>query len=119
MDKALRDKWVKALRSGRYRQGKWNLRSDGPSIADSRFCCLGVLAQVAKRDKWKRANDNWYIRGELAYLPDGYLDWDTQSQLSFMNDLEQSDFSKIADWIEENIPVEETSDTRTGEANAE
>lgn len=39
----LRDKWAAALRSGRYEQGRGALQKEG------RYCCLGVLAGVAKR----------------------------------------------------------------------
>ena len=34
-------KWVKALRSGKYRQGRGSLKWDG------RYCCLGVACVVA------------------------------------------------------------------------
>jgi hypothetical protein len=40
--KANRKLWVKALRSGKYKQGTKVLRS-----ADNAFCCLGVLCAVA------------------------------------------------------------------------
>lgn len=40
MDKKLARKWVDALRSGKYKQGKAALFSDG------KYCCLGVLAKV-------------------------------------------------------------------------
>jgi hypothetical protein len=38
----LRKKWVDALRSGKYKQGKGYLHSK-----DDTFCCLGVLCDVA------------------------------------------------------------------------
>jgi hypothetical protein len=37
----LRKKWVDALRSGKYKQGKGSLRS-----ANGAYCCLGVLCDV-------------------------------------------------------------------------
>jgi hypothetical protein len=45
MPKALRDKWVAALRSGDFGQCQNELRS-----SDGRYCCLGVLAVVAGED---------------------------------------------------------------------
>lgn len=37
-------KWIAALRSGDYEQGKGALHKDG------KFCCLGVLCDLAKKD---------------------------------------------------------------------
>lgn len=36
------EKWVKALRSGDYKQGQFNLNKDG------KFCCLGVACELFK-----------------------------------------------------------------------
>lgn len=41
MKKSIMEKWVKALRSGEYKQGKDRLRSK-----DDKFCCLGVLCNL-------------------------------------------------------------------------
>lgn len=41
MNKELKEKWVAALRSGKYEQGTGALRS-----VDNRYCCLGVLCEV-------------------------------------------------------------------------
>jgi len=41
MDRDLMKKWVKALRSGKYKQGKQVLQN-----AKGEFCCLGVLADI-------------------------------------------------------------------------
>lgn len=43
MTKKLIEKWVKALRSGKYKQGQMELRNP---VTDS-YCCLGVLCEVA------------------------------------------------------------------------
>lgn len=42
MEKKLKTKWVKALRSGRYEQGNSYLKFG------HKFCCLGVLGAVCK-----------------------------------------------------------------------
>lgn len=42
MKKELKRKWVKALLSGKYKQGKYWLRNEG------KYCCLGVLRAVNK-----------------------------------------------------------------------
>jgi hypothetical protein len=40
-------KWLAALRSGEYRQGKHALNTGGP---EGQFCCLGVLCEVALQE---------------------------------------------------------------------
>ena len=45
----LREKWVAALRSGEYKQGRKLLMSD--FARDRRYCCLGVLCVVGGIDE--------------------------------------------------------------------
>jgi hypothetical protein len=45
MNQDIKKKWVEALRSGEYEQGKDQLRS-----SDDEFCCLGVLCDVAHKE---------------------------------------------------------------------
>lgn len=45
-----RQRWVKALRSGRYKQGKGVLRSP-----DDQYCCLGVGLDLLDSDKWTKS----------------------------------------------------------------
>ena len=45
MNPKIKARWLKALRSGRYKQAKGQLRK-----ADS-FCCLGVLCDLARKSK--------------------------------------------------------------------
>lgn len=45
-------KWVAALRSGQYTQGKEMLRKGDT------YCCLGVLCDLSKKGKWKINNTN-------------------------------------------------------------
>lgn len=44
MDARIKSLWVDALRSGEYEQGEGVLAEDG------RYCCLGVLCEVAIKD---------------------------------------------------------------------
>lgn len=39
--KKFKDKWIAALRSGKYKQGRGQLRS-----LNNNYCCLGVLCDV-------------------------------------------------------------------------
>lgn len=41
LPKRFKDKWIKALRSGKYTQGKYKLKTSG-----NKFCCLGVICEI-------------------------------------------------------------------------
>lgn len=92
MDAQLKAKWIEALRSGEYEQGKHLFEADGA------FCCLGVLCKVMGiptvdnngAGSWSAVED---------VLPDRYK---TASALATMNDSHTS-FSEIADYIEKNL----------------
>lgn len=43
--------WVKALRSGKYKQGKGQLRYEEDHGIPATHCCLGVLAEVCRTRK--------------------------------------------------------------------
>ena len=45
MKPEVKAKWIAALRSGKYKQGKKFLNKEG-----TRFCCLGVLCDLAFQD---------------------------------------------------------------------
>lgn len=44
MNEEIKTRWIEALRSGEYEQGHGNLKNDG------KFCCLGVLCELAVQD---------------------------------------------------------------------
>lgn len=48
MKKAIKKRWVEALRSGEYEQGRMKLRNKGTE--SDTFCCLGVLCDLAVQD---------------------------------------------------------------------
>lgn len=109
MKKAIADKWVKALRSGDYKQGRGKLRHNG------NFCCLGVLcnlhAQAHPKIAAQQGRANWYM-GENTELPSevmywagmndasGYFDNKTKDSLIDLNDAEGYSFVQIADVID-------------------
>lgn len=104
MDAQLKQKWVEALRSGKYEQGRGQLFDDG------KYCCLGVFCQVAgleiengNRVAGTPAGEDGYhlISEKIAF---------STSELFKRNDglspYERQDFHQIADYIEANIPAE-------------
>lgn len=99
-------RWVKALESGRYKQGRFMLKS-----ADNEYCCLGVACNVAKQDLKLRWETKLY-RGSLgiigkdvtyktAALPPRVRKWlgistAFEEKLMTMNDSHNLTFKEIA-----------------------
>lgn len=107
MDAELKAKWIAALRSGSYRQGTGQLRS-----RDDRFCCLGVLCQVAPNVMWSHAGgryeaclDDGSSATELPFSlqQSAGLSDDHERKLISMNDDDRKSFAEIADHIEKNL----------------
>lgn len=100
MDAELKAKWIAALRSGEYKQGRDRLR------CGNTFCCLGVFADVAGF-KW-RSDDNVIIPRTLStashYLPGTVLPIDFQRMITRKNDTGTT-FAQIADIIERELVV--------------
>jgi hypothetical protein len=115
MDKELKAKWVAALRSGDYKQGHTTLRAKVKDAPD-RFCCLGVLCDVAEPEGWTahysgapEAETGEYAWPEHTYgttelyedaLDECLLTENQQSKLIQLNDVFKETFDKIADHIE-------------------
>ena len=111
MKKTVANKWVKALRSGKYEQGKLYLLSNGS------YCCLGVLCEIApkslKIEKYIIEN-NANFDGNASLLPEKVQKWAAMyseygdnkkvgaPSLASMNDSGSWNFEEIADYIEEN-----------------
>lgn len=78
MNPQVKVKWLQALRSGDYRQGKYRLKGEGGS-----FCCLGVLCDVYSKDdegkgqwEWKGLEDGgWRFVTDDLELEEVSLDW--------------------------------------------
>jgi hypothetical protein len=115
--KANRRKWVEALRSGKYEQGKNNLYCEG------RYCCLGVLALLAGYDAGEiegqgtlggreKALQFVGLRGAMG----GFGHDDDRQFLADLND-EGTSFEEIADIIESNPPGLFIDSTPTGSAS--
>lgn len=112
MDKALKAKWLEALRSGKYKQGQRKLRNQ-----KDEFCCLGVLCDISGQGQWKRGDNSstycYYKEWESGYccLPSFMEEFSgigagTEEDLIALNDIDELSFSEIAEWIEENIKGE-------------
>ena len=81
MDAEIKTKWIKALRSGEYKQGEKYLNQD------NKFCCLGILCDIFAKEKDNDAK--WYsdeewdqggtppeaMYGSRYYLPPEVCEW--------------------------------------------
>lgn len=113
MDVELKRKWLEALRSGRYKQGRFALKRG------DEYCCLGILCEVGglreipPKDRWedKSTFQSWGNFNSALVLPRSFRDHCKISALEVehlagMNDRRGTctfNFTKIADWIEENL----------------
>jgi len=105
-------KWVKALRSGEYKQGKLALHR----IESDAYCCLGVLCELAVKEnivkKSSECSSSTSEYDELAgSLPESVVDWagmksasgsrkNRRNSLMVLNDDSNFSFKRIADVIE-------------------
>jgi hypothetical protein len=97
-------KWVKALRSGKYKRAIGALRNR------NRFCCLGVACDVSQVGEW---GVNGYD-GRNGTLPASVCEWlglrssdpglhdkrGLRKAASYLNDKRRYTFDEIADAIE-------------------
>jgi len=117
MKPEIKEKWLKALRSDEYKQGRENLH-----LKDGSFCCLGVLTDIYIKEigrDWKDENTCYSFNGCGALLPDSVVDWadleseegwdnnqkmtsEAYSSLSTMNDRGKT-FEEIAQVIEREL----------------
>jgi hypothetical protein len=113
MKEKIKDRWVEALRSGKYNQGTYQLHN----VEHNKYCCLGVLCELARedgivaleKDKYfsvKEPNDN-----SILMLPKAVSKWagistcavyseKNRASLAMLNDAGQS-FETIANVIED------------------
>ena len=104
-DKKVKALWVKRLRSGKDRQGKYYLKDKYGFM-----CCMGVLAEVCGVPS--KLVDVCYLYdfgGMLddvaSFPPDGFKGLTVKDIgiLMQLNDRDEWTFPQIADWIEENL----------------
>ncbi len=108
MKKHIKKLWVDALRSGKYKQGFKELKTQEGS-----FCCLGVLCDLHrktcrnKKYKWSYTNRRLYL-GEQLVLPTAVQKWAGLNEkvpkvngeyLAILNDIRDFTFKQIAHQI--------------------
>lgn len=118
MNPEVKRKWVEALRSGKYKQGKERLCDK-----DNNFCCLGVLCDIylsERNDEWENTSGiDKLCYGLSCYPPPEVRNWagldyrnphvkvpcgpDGTRSLGVLNDDCNYTFEQIADLIEEQL----------------
>jgi hypothetical protein len=118
----IKAKWLEALRSGRYKQGRTYLRN-----ADNEFCCLGVLCDIIDPTRWELLSqgkaykwddevgvlpvslrEKWGMNKNISISPmeiprTPTCAWESVSCLTECNDYARFDFNEIASIIEKDL----------------
>ena len=100
----LQKEWVDALRSGKYKQGKYKLWNEEGNT----FCCLGVCEAI--NDGFEKCvMARMYLSHDTVSLLKFYSDsglliganWKEKRSLSEINDQTDTTFEEIANFVEE------------------
>lgn len=117
MNPEVKVKWLSALRSGEYTQGRAALRRMNKKTGREEFCCLGVLCDIAEKEGIVASLlvDDYYSYGAWAAsgsLPSEVMEWaglpsnpsandpEYDTALTYMNDIYAFPFETIALIIE-------------------
>lgn len=84
---SIKEKWLIALRSGKFKQGFGRMEENGA------FCPIGVLAQVTTN----KPMIPYYIRDQWG------LEMHQLCEVAVLNDELKLSFEHIADWVEANL----------------
>lgn len=115
MNQTVKKSWLEALRSGDFEQGTRALRTE-----DNRFCCLGVLCEIAAKEgvippaefssvygKYSYGDDQGNVPRSQTYLPYSVQKWadlayNPQAEDGYLAKLNDKGFTfkSIADIIE-------------------
>lgn len=113
MNERVKTKWLKALRSGEYKQTTGSLREKGNA-----FCCLGVLCDLYAREtegvsEYVKSGHGWCFKGKYGdragtILLSEVREWSgllrpQEYDLITLNDARNWGFDRIADYIEKNL----------------
>ncbi len=104
MKREIRDKWVAALRSGRYKQAVNYLRVT--RRGSTCHCALGVLAEELGLFDGPGEREAT-INGSPNFLPESIIPEPSQRAVSLLNDYCAMTFPELANFIESQIPCEE------------
>lgn len=97
-------KWINALRSGKYKQGRYALQD-----SNNGYCCLGVACKILIPTKYQFRNDDDCLLGTkpnqqnsplwLRDIDSSFKDY-TNRSLMILNDHEEFNFNEISDLLQ-------------------
>ena len=96
----IKTKWIKALRSGKFLQGRGHLKKCRGRGNQPSYCCLGVLRGIIHQYSKLMQGGDAYLNNK--HLEEVGLDNGTQRTLAQFNDSGRS-FKIIADYIEQKV----------------
>lgn len=101
----MRDKWIAALRSGKYGQTKGRLKR-----GENYFCCLGVACDISGAGHWESNNDYYYLDAEdfVSHTLNSRLKaifglTNTEENEAISMNEEGRTFEEIADYLERGL----------------
>lgn len=114
MNPEVKQMWLEALRSGRYKQDTGYLR------IENGYCCLGVLCDLYPKANWEIVEGEYSFFGESQFLTKEVAEWASlkgytydevnnfnmpisEFPLTDMNDIQGKTFEEIADYIEKSL----------------
>jgi hypothetical protein len=112
MDTQIIKKWIAALRSGKYKQGRNKLRDK-----EDCYCCLGVLCDIVAPTKWTKIESDarWFNLGHWEFpskeiMRKVGIKSRTRNILVSMNDYNKISFDEIADYLENILKKKQTNE---------
>lgn len=108
MNPEVKKKWIDALRSGNYEQGRGTLIEENTDKT-RQYCCLGVLADIIAPEKiaskLRPGHSYLTVDGAHAVLTPEVcqragLSYEIQDELTMFNDTKRRSFKWIAAYIE-------------------
>lgn len=107
MNQEIKNKWIAALKSGEYKQGKGRLRN-----LDNTFCCLGVLCDLHSKETGNQFTESegesyFHYMYHSSFLPEPVVKWANLitsdphvkgTSIAELNDYNKS-FNELADLI--------------------
>lgn len=110
LPKKFAEKWLKALRSDEYTQGRGRLHG----IKENSYCCLGVACHLVHKKQLKNplyaeagSPDDTSEEGKPIFykIPKNLREGRLVAELIDLNDVHLYNFEQIADWVEENVKL--------------
>ncbi len=99
LTKKVKNQWLEALRSGKYKQGKGKLIK--ATNSGFSYCCLGVLQAITGLEIVN--SELLTNKKDISCSCVKGLSTDMQDNLASYNDKEDKSFDWIANWIDKNI----------------